>query len=171
MVFCQASSSRPCVLYVLVYKALSQVGFLDKFTNRTADKFFLVHSLSMGCFSRLTKLKHPHWVVDENYIKCSPLPCHLVWTLPWILLIILYDSMFKNQGPNSVNVMGYASNPSTWEAEAGGWLPLRSAWTTQWENLNKGKGRVYLACCSCWPRHLEWDFAQYDPDMIRCLLS
>jgi hypothetical protein len=39
-------------------------------------------------------------------------------------------------------VVAYAFNPSTWEAEAGGFLSLRPAWSTEFQDSQKKKKPV-----------------------------
>ena len=40
--------------------------------------------------------------------------------------------------PRSWAVVAHAFNPSTWEAEADGFLSLRSAWSTEWVQDSQG---------------------------------
>jgi hypothetical protein len=44
-----------------------------------------------------------------------------------------------------LGVVAHTFNPSTWEAEAGGFLSLRPAWSTEWDPEQPGLHRETLS--------------------------
>jgi hypothetical protein len=79
----------------------------------------------------------------------------------------------KRKKHQSRAVVAHAFNPSTWKAEAGGFLSSRPAWSTEWvpgtaratqrnpvsKNKTKQKKKWFLKCCA------------HSPDVFRLLSS
>jgi hypothetical protein len=70
---------------------------------------------------------HNFWLLENMVIMGNCV--HFIHWGPPMLYVYVYPciKMFSEPG-----VVAHAFNPSTWEAEAGGFLSSRPAWTTKW---------------------------------------
>ena len=106
-------------------------------SSRTWRKPLLVktsHSLVLEWrefkLERTWKLQ-PYWIA---FIWCVTLAERRIITNH---LWLLGDNM-HTENTSQLLVVAHAFNPSTWEAEAGGFLSLRPVWSTKWVQDSQG---------------------------------